>query len=243
MNSTLELLANALASPQPWLVPYVPLARRVLASDDSQSVADALNGAGTEAVVRFVEHAALAPDEPYEAFIARTDCVPTRNNLHDLFNGLMWLSYPQTKRRLNRLQAQEIGERGISSSRGALRDALTVFDENAALLHAPEELVEALRRRDWKSLFIENRAQWHSARLVLFGHALLEKLMQPRKAITAHVWVVENLDDESVASSIDSQRLAGKPFLPLPVLGVPGWCAANQALEFYDDTDVFRAKK
>jgi hypothetical protein len=188
----------------------------------------------------FVEQSALPAGEPYEAFIARTACVPTRDNLHDLFNGLMWLSYPQTKRRLNALHAQQIALHGTSGPRGSLRDAMTVFDENAAVLQAPASLVDALRLRDWKSLFLEQRAQWASARLVVFGHALLEKLMQPRKAITAHVWLVEELTDEALASSLGPERLAAKCFLPLPVLGVPGWCRANEEPGFYDDAEVFR---
>lgn len=128
----------------------------------------------------------------------------------------------------------------MAGSRGRLRDALTLFDENAAVLQAPAVLVEALRARNWRALFIEHRSQWRSARLALFGHALLEKLMQPRKAITAHVWLVEDLSDEAIASSLTPARLAAKDFLPLPVLGVPGWWRDNENPSFYDDADVFR---
>jgi hypothetical protein len=190
--------------------------------------------------LHFVEHSALPAGEPYEAFIARTGCVPTCDNLHDLLNGLVWLTYPLTKRRLNAMQSREIELHGTSGARGPLRDALTVFDENAAVLQAPEELVDALRRRDWGSLFLARRAQWQSARLVLFGHALMEKLLQPRKAITAHVWVVDEPTDGEVAASLTPERLLAKTFLPLPVLGVPGWWSANEDPGFYDDADVFR---
>jgi len=37
--------------------------------------------------------------------------------------------------------------------------------------------------------------------------------------------------------------LAGKPFTPLPVLGVPGWWAGNENFSFYDDSLVFRPRK
>ena len=194
--------------------------------------------------MRFVEQGALPADEPYESFIARTACVPTRDNLHDLFNGLMWLSYPKTKRRLNVIHAEEIAARGgAAGARGPLRDALTLFDENAAIMQAPVELIEALRARNWKALFIDRRSIWQSARLTLFGHALLEKLMQPRKAITAHVWLVEDLTDDAIASSLVPERLAAKDFLPMPVLGVPGWWPENETPAFYDDADVFRAPR
>lgn len=121
-----------------------------------------------------------------------------------------------------------------------MRDALTLFDENAAVFQAPPTLVEALRIRDWHAAFVTRRTEWLQTGLVVFGHALLEKLMQPRKAITAHVWVVDALDDASIAASVDPQTLTTKRFLPLPVLGVPGWWPANERTDFYDDADVFR---
>nr|WP_298728886.1 DUF3025 domain-containing protein [uncultured Steroidobacter sp.] len=246
MTLALASLAEALNTPAPWLLPYVPVARTVLAAAKSDSVADALNAAREQGAggVRFVEQAALPEGEPYESFIARTHCVPTRDNLHDLFNGLMWLSFPKTKRRLNVIHAEEITARGgAAGARGPLRDALTLFDENAAILHAPAVLVEALRSRNWKALFVEHRSEWRSARLALFGHALLEKLMQPRKAITAHVWLVEDVSDDGIASSLVPARLAAKDFLPLPVLGVPDWWPANENPAFYDDAGVFRAPR
>jgi hypothetical protein len=243
MTSALASLAAALNTPAPWLLPYAHTARNVLGAATSDSVADALNAAG-DGGVRFVEQAALPDGEPYESFIARTACVPTRDNLHDLYNGLMWLGYPKTKRRLNAIHAEEIAVRGgAAGARGPLRDALTLFDENAAILQAPPALVEALSSRHWKTLFIDHRAEWRSARLALFGHALLEKLMQPRKAITAHVWLVEDSTDEAIASSLAPARLIRKDFLPLPVLGVPGWWRENENPAFYDDADVFRVPR
>jgi hypothetical protein len=242
MKSELAPMALALTNAAPWLLPYLPLAQQIFHAANSQSVVAALNASRGEnpAVPRFVEHSELPADEPYESFVARTARVPTRENLHDLFNGLMWLTYPQTKRRLNVLQAEQIALRGASGPRGSLRDALTVFDENAVVLHAPASLVDALRQHDWNTLFVARRGEWQSARLMIFGHALMEKLMQPRKAITGHVWVTEELTDAGLASSLTTDRLRAKVFLPLPVLGVPGWWDANTEPRFYDDVDVFR---
>jgi hypothetical protein len=242
MTSVLTPLALALENAPPWLSPYALLAQQILYAASSRSMVAALNAASSEspASARFVDHSELPAGEPYESFVARTACIPTRENLHDLFNGLMWLTYPQTKRRLNVLQAQQIALHGASGPRGSLRDALTVFDENAAVLHAPGSLVDALRQRDWNTLFVARRVEWQSARLVIFGHALMEKLMQPRKAITGHVWVTEELTDAGLASSLTPERLRAKLFLPLPVLGVPGWWDANAEPGFYDDVDVFR---
>jgi hypothetical protein len=46
-----------------------------------------------------------------------------------------------------------------------------------------------------------------------------------------------------VASDLSAAKLAGKPFAPLQVLGVPGWWADNENFSFYDDSDVFRPAK
>jgi Protein of unknown function (DUF3025) len=193
--------------------------------------------------LRFVEQAALPAGEAYEAFIARTACVPTRSNLHDFFNGLAWHLHPALKRRLNELQAAQIGRASTGAPRGALRDALTLFDENGALLQAPTVLVDALRQRDWQALFVTHRAAWADARLELFGHALIEKLVRPRKAITAHAWLVPGGAGSPaswLAGVLDAERVQGTCFLPLPVFGVPGWWAANEAAAFYADAAVFR---
>jgi len=127
-----------------------------------------------------------------------------------------------------------------------------VFDENAALLVAPQPLWDALLARQWQRLFIELRPLWREARLVLFGHALLEKLANPRKQITAHVYqaqpVVDGMEsleglDAWVASDLSAAKLAGKPFAHLQVLGVPGWWAENGNFSFYEDSEIFRPAK
>ena len=47
--------------------------------------------------LRFVSQNALPAGEAYESFIGTTGNIPTRDNLHDLFNGSNWLTYPNTK--------------------------------------------------------------------------------------------------------------------------------------------------
>ena len=224
-----------------WSAPWLQGLPRVAVDDGSGSVHEALNRAGA-APVRFVPQSALPPGTAYEQFIDDTGTVPTRDNLHDFFNGLVWLRYPRTKRR------QAFAADGVQSVRGPLRDALTVFDENGAVLQAPDALWEALRARDWQRLFIHLRPLWREARLTLFGHALLEKLVSPRKPIVAHVHpapIAINLEasmDEWLAQAVQPGAWAAKPFTPLPVLGVPGWWPANEVPGFYADTQVFRPR-
>ena len=201
--------------------------------------------------VEFVNQSELPPEQPYEAFIFQQKKVPTRDGLHDFFNGLCWHRFPKSKHRLNQLQAQEIAKQGIGSTRGAVRDALTLFDENAVLWQGPDELWQALQARDWFKLFVELREQWQHVHMVLFGHALLEKLVTPYKSITGHVYRVSTdvspHDDAALdtwlAQDLQTDKLATKPFEPLPVLGVPDWWADNAAPAFYQDTQVFRPKR
>ena len=49
--------------------------------------------------------------------------------------------------------------------------------------------------------------------------------------------------DAWMATDLGADKLAAKPFLPLPVLGVPGWWAPNEAPDFYEDVGVFRPRR
>ncbi len=252
MSTGTQALAESIDWTRPWLSPWREFAPALLDAADLP-VAAALNqlqaarpAANLLERPRFVSQSALPEGEAYEAFIFKNRQVPTRDNLHDLFNGLCWLQFPQTKRRLNALQAEQIAAAGVQPLRGPVRDALTVFDENAAFLSAPAPLWEALVARQWQRLFVDLRPLWAEARLVLFGHALLEKLVNPRKAITAHVFggpapagSLAELDAWA-AGQLSAELLATKPFVPLQVLGVPGWWPASEEAGFYDDPGVFR---
>jgi hypothetical protein len=234
---------------QPWYAPWrrdgEAVAARVAAGC---SLPQSLNAQGA-APVRFVPQDDLPAGTAYERFVFEAARVPVRRGLHDFFNGLVWLRFPAGKRALNRLHAEAIARDGVGARRGAVRDAATVFDENGALLQAAPPLWEALIARDWMRLFVELRPLWAEARVVIFGHALLEQLAAPRKGLTAHVWCAQApLDDLRVADAWLAERctgevLAAKPFTPLPVLGIPGWHPGNTNFSFYDDSHVFRPRQ
>lgn len=212
--------------------------------------------------IRFIPQAGLPPGTAYEAHIGATGCVPTRDNLHDFFNGLVWQTFPLIKRELNALQAAQIDAAGVAHARGPARDAATIFDENAALLvvrdsEAGRVLVEDLRAHRWHAVLFERRAAFaRDAQPWLFGHALMEKLVAPRKAITAHVLVVFAPDawfglgwedrrawiDMQVAGLLATEGLSTAGFTPLQALGVPGWWP-GQDEAFYLDQAVFRPKR
>jgi hypothetical protein len=231
----------------PWLTTWREKGERLAhCVHEGMTVAAALNTGATKSPVQFVSPQTLPAGEAYEAYIFRTGQVPTRDGLHDFFNGLCWLQFPQTKQRLNALHMEHIATTGIQPTRGPARDGLTLFDENAAFFQGPDVLWNALVRKDWHTVFITERRLWSSVQLILFGHALLEKLVTPRKPITAHVHRVLCSDtylsavDTWVAQSLRADRLAAKAFAHLPILGVPGWHAANTQTDFYADRTVFR---
>jgi hypothetical protein len=49
--------------------------------------------------------------------------------------------------------------------------------------------------------------------------------------------------DAWVAADLSADKLAAKPFVPLPVLGVPLWWPENENFSFYDDSFVFRPRR
>lgn len=235
---------------RPWNAPFAADGAAVRAAcEQGVPLPQALNQLVGGAGPRFVPQADLPEGMAYERFIFETGSVPTREGLHDFFNGLVWARFPTTKRLLNRLQAAQIAQAGVGQVRGPVRDAITLFDENAVLLQAPDALWDALLAREWTRLFVELRPLWAQARLVAFGHALLEKLVSPYKSVTGHVYrapVPADLGedvaawDRWLAARLSAAELAAKPFTPLPVLGVPGWWPANAAPAFYEDPAVFR---
>lgn len=244
------------------MAPFAPLRRELGAALDRGAVdaRDALTTAahargvrsGGDAPIRFVD-GDDAGAAPYEAHIAATGRVPTRANLHDLFNAFVWLVFPRTKAALNARQAAEIAQGGVGPRRGAVRDAATLVDESGLLLAARDtRAFDLLARRQWRALLVDDRARWGRDIVPLaFGHALLEKLVAPYKAITAAVvclpfpGAVPAADDivafdAAAAAFVRDASLAPRALQPLPVLGIPGWWRANEEPAFYDDAAVFR---
>lgn len=231
----------------PWLQDWAALG--IVVERDwlrTTHLTDALN-ANQTAPVQFVPQDQMPPGMAYEAYIFKTKQVPTRNNVHDFFNGLCWLRFPQTKLRLNQLQAQAIEQQGVQPQRGSLRDALTLFDENAALLFAPDALWQAIQEKNWNHTFQQHRTVWSQTQLVLFGHAALEKLVKPYKGITVHLLnaalparMTDAALDTWLCQQLHADWLQNKPYKPLPVMGLPGWCVDNENPVFYEDKSVFR---
>lgn len=219
--------------------------------------------------LRFVAQEALPEGMAYESFIADTGNVPTRDNLHDLFNGSIWLTFPKSKALLNRYQAQEIDRAGISGRRGRIRDTITVFDENGAVLVTSVPAIgEALASFDWQHCLVQPRDSWDnpfvpadsaSAAVYIVGHALLEQLVEPRKPLCAHTLIINvdpsffslsaperlaYLDElllQRLSTLLADETVTPRALSPLPILGVPHYWSDNADPEFYNDSYVFRS--
>ncbi len=204
--------------------------------------------------VRFIAQSALPDGAGYEAHISATGEVPTRDNLHDFFNTLAWLHFPHIKQALNALHARAFDQPVRAGTRGRQRDAATLFDENTALFITDDaQKLAALREHRWAEILHRDAPAFaKDCQVMLFGHALLEKLVTPYKSLTAHVWTVLvdadwwQQDEASRRADIDdrvSQAISGgfttADFCHLPVLGVPGWWPGQDA-DFYADSAVFR---
>ncbi|MEY3015716.1 MAG: hypothetical protein RJB19_28 [Pseudomonadota bacterium] len=175
---------------------------------------------GHGAPLHMIDQSELPLGRAYETHIAQTGGLPTRDNLHDRFNALVWLHLPRLKALLNAVQAQEISRHGHrNNQRGPWRDWATLLDESGVVVLAQQDaqvLRDCWRGHDWLGLFWEHRSKWQAWQACQkgqgpdgltvscaphaegpawsvwpVGHALLEKGQRPYKAITAQAWVLE----------------------------------------------------
>lgn len=244
--------------------------KALVANDEASATTDNSDlTSGRGQTLKFVAQDDLPDGMAYETFIATTGRVPTRENLHDLFNGSIWLTFPQSKALLNRYQAQAIDEAGISGSRGRVRDTITVFDENGAILVTTDSAIgDALAKFDWQNCLVQPRVLWDTpmqpssnaqASVYIFGHALLEQLIEPRKPLCAHTLILtvspaffslsirqrmaqlDKILAIKLAEILQDEAVTPRVFSPLPILGVPHYWLDNADPSFYDDTFVFRS--
>ncbi len=194
----------------------------------------------------------------YEQIIQSKDIIPTRENWHDFFNGLIWLQFPKLKRYLNEQHIMEIEKYGVKH-RSAIRDRITHFDECGLIILTNDTGLQAdIASHNWPNVFVSRKADWHdSIRPVIFGHALYEMLLTPFIGLTAKVTIIDvdkkhdvnalsNSDiDDMVLSLFETNNHLEKkrPWLPLPLLGIPGWAHQTQDSAFYSNTDYFMPKR
>ena len=82
------------------------------ALDSGATLPQALNQQAP-AAIQFVPPDDLPAGAAYEQHIFDTGRCPTRESLHDFFNGLAWLVLPLSKRQLNQVHVAQIAANGI----------------------------------------------------------------------------------------------------------------------------------
>lgn len=199
----------------------------------------------------------------YEAHIAATGEIETRpESWHDLFNALVWITFPRAKAAINAQHAAILDAGGAAElrHRSPARDALTLFDEGGVIVASSSpQMHRLIADFRWKELFWERRAELHATtRFLAFGHACYEQSLAPYIGMVAKTVLVPV--DEGFLSALPGRQTAladdlvarhladrgnirsPKSLPPMPVLGVPGWHEANAQSTFYDDAKHFRAK-
>ena len=198
---------------------------------------------GVGAGVRFVaQDAALLGDGlHYESRIHAQGQVATRErNWHDLFNALIWHACAPIKRALNARQVEEIARQG-PRQRSRAQCALTHFDEAGAVVWARDPaLLAAWDAHDWAAFFGQRAAFVEGAlRVHVFGHALLEHALIPERLPTAKGLALVGGDPcgwiARVAAAIAAKKVLLDPqeLRPLPLAGIPGWAAGQDAPGFH----------
>jgi hypothetical protein len=196
----------------------------------------------------------------YEVLILERGLLSVRpGNWHDLFNVLIWRSFPLAKGALNRRHCEEIQEHpGPTWRRGPVRDALTLLDESGVVIAASDaSLLEGMSKFRWKDIFWTRRTEVRAhLRMHVLGHALCEKLRRPYIGLTGHGILVEvkqtvidapapirqRMLDAMLASIIGGHSRLRSPgdLQPVPLLGMPGWSGETQCESFYDNVGYFR---
>ena len=210
------------------------------------------------AQIRFVPADANALH--YETRIATHGEVATRDNWHDLFNALQWLTFPRSKAAISELHGQSLAAGGEMEARdrSVQRDVLTLFDENGLIVVSTRpELLALVRGFRWRELFVDHREEVkNSMRWFLAGHGVLEKSLDPYVGLTAKALLFV-VDEDFLAADraaqvgradalaarwiVQPEHLSSPRNLhPLPLLGIPGWDERNESPAFYDDVHYFR---
>ncbi|MGB1110346.1 MAG: DUF3025 domain-containing protein [Gammaproteobacteria bacterium] len=176
-------------------------------------------------------------------------------NWHDFFNALVWLKFPLAKQELNRLHYEAASARAAGTNRSRIENDLTRFDEcGAVLVSADPDLLELVREHRWKDLFVTERSRFQAnVRCFVFGHASFEKALTPYVGMTTNTLLIHepallgapwsDLDAHMAMLWAGADEGRAPCLHPFPLLGVPGWFAANADPRFYDDERYFRAKR
>ncbi|MDX1810537.1 MAG: DUF3025 domain-containing protein [Gammaproteobacteria bacterium] len=224
-----------------------------------------INGNGK--TIRFVPQLAKADDfeSQYEPLTFLKGEVQTRlNSWHDFFQVLVWSTFPKAKSTINALHYQAALQRHQrdpgNKQRTRLENFLTLFDEcGSVIVYSDEKLKTFIQNFQWSDIFVEHRAAFsRQIECIVFGHAMYEKALQPYIGMTTHCLFLQQpssffalstpektaiIDKEITTILEQTEDWTPRQLQPLPILGIPGWYAANENPDFYLNQDYFRPKR
>lgn len=212
---------------------------------------DALNAAMPLAARRFVaqDDALLDDGLHYETRIADGRIATRPENWHDLFNAAVWCRHPALKQAFNARQCAHIAIMG-PRERNRAQYALTQFDEAGVVVRLRDpSLLPLWDRHDWPALFLDHADAWRDGDIAVaavVGHALLEMALLPDLFPVGKCLVVSgDADAERCVARVAEAIAAGRVLLdplelrPLPLAGIPGW-RARQDADFYAGAGCFQ---
>jgi hypothetical protein len=224
----------------PWLWPIAAATHALHEPDTWPSLPalDAIHSARARALdapaVRFAAQVKprrmprpVALADRYDARIALHGEVPTReNNWHDLLNALCFATFPKSKHALHLRQYRALcghvqdGAARMPSSRTKEQDLLTLFDEGGVVVAATAAALRVL-----PATAAHDAASMHAfanalaacqregyARLVPFGHALFEHMVEgiACPGASARVLVLPELpaSEDALIAAVDAALAA-----------------------------------
>lgn len=144
---------------------------------------------------------ALALERLYDGSIATRCEVPTRErDWHDFFNALCFATFPRAKHALHARQFRILqgrvpaGATRLPPARTPEQDALTLFDEGGALIAAGRQAcvqLQAPMSLEQREQLLAQLVERGDARVVPFGHALFEHLVEGLRCPGGFSHVVE----------------------------------------------------
>lgn len=220
----------------------------------------------TAPACRLAHGAALrcVPPDPadglgYEArILARGEIATRPDNWHDCFNALVWRAFPAAKAAFNRRHGAALAARAGMPGRGAVRDALTQFDECGVLVVSRDSsLCAGLAAHRWDEVLRLRRPEVRAGMdFLVFGHASYDQLRAPFPGLCGKaLYRVVQSDwfdltprervaeaDQWLAGWLEEGHHLASPteLAPLPLLGIPGVAPASEAVDFYRDQGQFR---
>jgi hypothetical protein len=215
--------------------------------------------------IQFVQQTQKSQDLIYgyePSIYLRGEVLTRANNWHDFFNMLVWLTFPNIKANINYWQYNLLQQRWPKQKqRTPLENKLTHLDENGVIVVSSNPyLSELLQAHRWQELFCQHRAAVQKEmRFFIVGHALYEKALNPYIGLTGCAIILTRpfnffagtlaqqllaIDQQVSEWLLQPTNLANWAKLtPVPILGVPGWWAANEDFSFYENKKYFRVKR